>query len=74
MHHANNEKLTEGIEQTNKLRKYQNYGEKETYNYVGMFKADAIKQAGMKKKLKNTSGERGNYSKPKYIAEISLNI
>ena len=34
---------------------------------------DTIKQVEMKKKLKKgISGERGNYSKPNYIAGISL--
>ena len=45
----------------------------ETYKYLGMLEADTIKQAEMKEKLKkNTTGERENYSKPNYIAEISF--
>ena len=47
-------------------------GEKETYKYLGILEADTSKHAKMKKKKKrNCSRERENYSKPYYIAEIS---
>ena len=46
-------------------------GEKKTYKYLGILEAHTIKHAEMKEKIKkNTSGERENYSKPNYIAEI----
>ena len=39
--------------------------------YMEILEAVTIKQAEMKEKKTNTSGERGNYSKPNYQAEIS---
>ena len=47
-------------------------GEKETYKFLGILEADTIKQVIKEKKLqKSISGERENYSKTNYIAEIS---
>ena len=47
--------------------------EKVTYKYQGILKVDIIKHAEMKEKRKsNTAGNRENYSKSNYIAEISL--
>ena len=52
--------------------KIRTLGEKETYEYLGVMEAGTIKNAGMEKKLrKNTSGQRENYWKLNYIAEIS---
>ena len=72
------EQMTEGIELPNQ-EKIRTLEEKETYNYLKILEADTIKYAEMKenmqrwkkKDFKNTSGERENYSKPNYIAEIS---
>ena len=45
--------------------KISSLGENETYKYLGILEAGTIKQEEMKEKFKqkNTSGERGNYSK-----------
>ena len=59
--------MTERIELLNK-DKIWTLGEKK--NLQILLEADTIKHAEMKEK-KNTSGERENYSKPNYIAEIS---
>ena len=48
-------------------------GEKETYKYLGILEADTFKKAEMKEKI-YTSGERENYTKPNYIAEISSKL
>ena len=42
---------------------------KKAYKYLGILKADTIKEAKMNEKTKKKyiSGERGNYSKPNYI-------
>ena len=63
--------MTEGIELLNQ-DKIRMLGEKETYKYLGILEADAIKYAEIKEILfkKNTSGEWENYSKPNYIARI----
>ena len=43
---------------TTKSRKNQNSGEKETYKYLGKFKAETDKQAEIKEKIiRNISGE-----------------
>ena len=67
--------MTEGIELPNqeKIRTHEKK-QKKTYKYLGIWEAETYKQVEMKKKMifKNTSGERQNYSKPNYIAEISL--
>ena len=49
-----------------------NPGEKETYKYLGILEAKTHKKTEMREKIKkkNTLGERGNYSKSNYIAEI----
>ena len=60
----------EGIELPNP-DKIRTLGIKETYRYLGILESDSIKQAEMKEKNKNTSGEWENESKPSYIAEIS---
>ena len=50
--------------------KMKTFGKTETYKYFRIFETDAIKHAkmGKKRKKKNTSGERENYSKSNYIA------
>ena len=59
----------EWIELPNKKRAL---GEKETNKYLGILEADIIKLAEMKGKLeKCISGEKENYPKPNYIAEIT---
>ena len=61
----------EGMKLPNQ-EKFRTLGEKETYKSLRILKAKIIKHAERKKLLKkNTSGERENYSKPNYIAEIS---
>ena len=48
--------------------------ETETYKYLGVLEVDTIKQVEMKKKKKSKNsipGERENYAKPNYVAEIS---
>ena len=63
--------MIERIELPNQ-EKIRTFGEKETYKYLGILEADTIKQAGITEKCEiNTSGERENYLKPNYIAEIS---
>ena len=62
--------MTEGIELRNQ-RKIRRLGEKEIYKYLRILGADTIKQAEMKKSKKKTSGERENYSKSNFMAEIS---
>ena len=60
--------MTEGIELQNQ-EKYRMLREKETYKYLIIFEVE------MKEKLKQSiSGERGNNSKPNYIAKISSEI
>ena len=62
------QQMKEGIEIQNQ-EKIRLLGEKETYKYLGILEADAIKQAEMKIFLKKTiSGERENNSKPNYRA------
>ena len=63
--------LTEGIELSNQ-GKIRTLREKETYKYLEISEADAIKHAEMKEKIKkkNPSSERENYSKPNYVVEI----
>ena len=49
----------------------------ENSKYLGILETDIIKQGGwvMEKFFKNSiSGERGNYSKLNYIAEISSSV
>ena len=46
-------------------------GKRETYKYLGTLEADFIKEVEMKKIKKSNSGEKRNYSKPNYIADIS---
>ena len=48
--------IIEGIELPNQER-IRTVGEKENYNYLGMFEADTIKQAEMKKKKKKKRKE-----------------
>ena len=63
--------MTDGMELPNQ-EKIRTLGEKETHKYLGILKADTIKHVEMKGMfLKNTSGERENFSKSNYIAEIS---
>ena len=63
--------MTEEIELSN-LEKIRTLAEKETYKYLGILEADTNKHTGMKKQIKkHTPGERENYSKTNYIAEIS---
>ena len=63
--------MMKGIELPNK--KIKTLGEKETHKYLGIFEAETIKQAKMKEKnfKKSISGERENYWKLYYIAEVS---
>ena len=60
-----------GIEQPNQKR-CGTLVEKKDYKYLGILKADTIKQAEMKKKRKekSTSDERESFLKPKYAAAI----
>ena len=47
-------------------------GEKETFNYLVMLESGNIKQVEKKENIKmSISGERENYLKPCYVAEIS---
>ena len=65
--------MAEEIELPNQ-QKIRTFGEKETYKYLEILEADTITQVQMKEtNLKSISRERENYSKPKYIAEISSN-
>ncbi len=60
--------MTEGIDLPNQ-EKIRTLRENETYKYFGILKADTIKHKERKeKKLKDTPGERENYSKPNYTA------
>ena len=59
--------ITEEIKKTNQ-EKIETIGEKETWKY---WKWIPSNKRTWKKKFKNTSIERENYSKPNYIAEIS---
>ena len=62
--------MTEEIELINQ-DKIRTLGEKETYKYFVILEADTIRI--WKKKLRYAiSEERENFSKPNYIAEISL--
>ena len=45
--------------------------EKETYKYLRILEVDTSNKRDERNIFKNTSGERENYSKPSYIAEIS---
>ena len=55
--------LTDGIELPNK-DKIRTLAENETYKYLGIMKADTIKQVEMKNKIQNNiSGELENYSR-----------
>ena len=66
------QQLTEGIELSNQ-EEIRTPGEKETYKYLGILEADSSNKCNWKKKLKKIiSGERENYLKPNYIAQISL--
>ena len=66
--------MTEGIERLIQ-EKIRMLGVKETYKYLGILEADAIKHVEIKKKLKkNTSGERENFWKPNSITGISLRV
>ena len=54
MCHANNEKrktVNDVKNRTTKSRKIRTLGKMKTYKYLGIFKADAIKQAEMKEKI-----------------------
>ena len=64
--------MTEGKELPNQER-MRTQGEKETYKYLGILKADTIKQKEIRKKKlkKSSSEERKNYSKPNYKVETS---
>ena len=42
--------MTGGIELPNQQKKISTVGEKETYKYLGILKAETIKQADMKEK------------------------
>ena len=55
--------MTEGIEGPNQ-EKLWTLGEKETYKYLGILRADTIKQAEVKLKkiTRSISGGRENYS------------
>ena len=55
--------MTEGIELPNQ-EKIGTLGEKETYKYLGILKADTIKQD----ERKNKTWERENYSRQNYVA------
>ena len=59
--------MMEGIKLPNK--KIRALGEKEMYQILGD-NGSRHKQRWMKKLKKNTPGERGNYSKPNFIAEF----
>ena len=67
--------MTEGTELSNQ-EKIRTLGGKETYKYLGILKADTIKQPEMKEKIKKkkkkkNTGERESISKQKSRAEIS---
>ncbi len=49
-------------------------GEKETFKFLDLLEENTMKNADIFFLIekKNISGERENYSKPNYIAEISL--
>ena len=69
MYHADLEKrksTNDGRNRTTKSRENQNSRKKETYKYLGILKADAIKDE--RKKWKK---EQENNSRQNYIAEIS---
>ena len=52
--------------------KIRTLGENETYKYLGILKADTIKQAEMKDKIqKENSGELENYLRQNSLAETS---
>ena len=55
--------MTEGIELPNH-EKLRSLGETETYKYLGILDPYTIKNAELKEKKKNTSGEPANYSNP----------
>ena len=63
--------MTEGIQLPN-LEKIRTLGEKKNYKYLGIWKADTIKQVEMEEKIlkKSIAGEGETYSKPNYISEI----
>ena len=63
--------MTEGIELPNQ-EKIRTLGEKETYKYLEILKADTIKQAEIKEKiLKEYPGRMKKLPKPNSIVEIS---
>ena len=76
--HANNERrktANDGRNRTTKSRQSKTHWEKKDYKYLDMLKAETIKQAEMKEKLKiGISGEQENYSKPNYRAEIPWKV
>ena len=77
MFHANNEKqktTNDGRSRTTKSIKNQNAQRKENLEIIGNTGSRHHQTCGdeRKNKKKNTSRERENYSKPNYIAEISL--
>ena len=57
--------LIDGMELPNQ-DKIRTLGEKETYKYLGILKADTIKEAEMKEKRKK---ELESYSRQNYLAE-----
>ena len=62
--------MTNGIELPNQ-GKIKTLGEKETYKYLGILEADAIKKVEIKEKnvKKSISRDRENFSKQDYVAE-----
>ena len=66
MCHANNEKRESTYDRRNgttKSRKNRTLAEKETYKYLGILEADAIKQVEMKEKKKSIPGKPESYSR-----------
>ena len=74
MSNNNNEKRkpkNDEINRTNESTKYQNAWRKEILLIVRNIRSGYQRACGdERKKKKNTSGERENYSKPNYIAGI----
>ena len=64
--------MTERAELPNQ-EKIRTLREQKTYKYQGILEADTIKLVEIKekKRKRNISGERENYSKPNYVTEIS---
>ena len=65
--------MIKGIELPNQ-DKIRTFSENKPYKYLGILEVDTMKRAEMKEKIKkkkNISGERENFSKQNFIAEIS---